>query len=162
MTRYRFIASVILSVIGGGIAIYLTWVHYNMGALVCGNGGCEIVQTSVYATMMGVPIAAFGVAMYATDLGLGLLRLRRSDLEVPLTMIMLAVTLGGTLFSAWLTWLQFTEINALCQWCLASAGVTALLFINELVNAIRLWSEDVDLDGDHEIDHESEALLLSQ
>lgn len=144
MQKNSFILSIVLSVIGAGIAGYLTWVHYNMDALVCGTGGCEIVQTSMYSTMFGLPIAMFGLGMYLTDLGLGLLRVRLKHLEIPLTMAMLAITFAGTIFSGWLTWLQLAQINAICQWCLASAAVTALLFINEAINAYRLWNQDED------------------
>lgn len=150
MRERSFVTAVILSVLGAGVASYLTWVHYNMDVLVCGTGDCEIVQTSVYATMMGVPIAAFGLAMYLTELALGVLRLRHEGLEVPLTMGLLALTLAGTLFSGWLTWLQLGRIEAICQWCLASAAVTALLFVNEVFNVRRLWMQDEhrDLESD--------------
>lgn len=158
MTRHSFLISIILSVIGMGIAAYLTWVHYNMGALVCGNGGCEIVQTSIYATMAGVPIAMFGLAMYVTDLAFGVLRVRRPEFEVQLTMAMLAITFAGTIFSGWLTWIQLFEIQAICQWCLGSAGVTAMLFLNEIANVRRLWIDDDHLPIDTELLPELEEM----
>ena len=45
------------------VSAYLTWVHYQPGALVCTSGeGCETVQQSHYASLLGVPIALYGLS----------------------------------------------------------------------------------------------------
>ncbi|HXH63359.1 MAG TPA: vitamin K epoxide reductase family protein, partial [Gemmatimonadales bacterium] len=57
---------VLLAVVGFFIALYL-WLHNIglIGELKCGTGGCETVQSSVYARIAGVPVAFFGVIGYA-------------------------------------------------------------------------------------------------
>src|SRR4051812_11240116 len=54
----------VLSVLGLGVAGYLTYAHYNQDALVCTVGSCHTVQSSKYAMIGGVPIAIFGACMY--------------------------------------------------------------------------------------------------
>ena len=46
-----------------------------------------------------------------------------------------AVALGGFGFSVYLTYLEIFKIEAICQWCVASAVLMTILF---LLNATRL------------------------
>ena len=46
-----------------------------------------------------------------------------------------AVSLGGFGFSLYLTYLELFKIEAICQWCVASAVLMTILF---LLNATRL------------------------
>jgi uncharacterized membrane protein len=139
--RRALIASLVLAILGAGVGAYLIRVHYDIDALVCGTGDCEVVQTSEYATVMDIPIAIFGTAMYLTVLGLTILRLRKPDLSLPASTAALAITAAGTLYSAWLTWIEIYELEAICQWCVVSATLTTLLFILEVVIFAKLWGE---------------------
>ena len=57
----------VVALAGLAVASYLTYVHYRPDALVCtGGGGCETVQESDYATLVGVPVALLGVLAYAS------------------------------------------------------------------------------------------------
>lgn len=140
--RRALIASLVLAILGAGVGAYLIRVHYDIDALVCGTGDCEVVQTSEYATVMDIPIAIFGTAMYLTVLGLTILRLRKPDLSLPASTAALAITAAGTLYSAWLTWIEIYELEAICQWCVVSATLTTLLFILEVVIFAKLWGEE--------------------
>jgi uncharacterized membrane protein len=108
-----------LAVVGLLISSYLTWVHYAGVAPVCvgGSGACESVQTSSYATIFGVPVAAIGLVGYS---GLLLSALLRGEAGVYLGLL---VALVGTLFSAYLTYLELFVIHAICEWCVASAAL---------------------------------------
>lgn len=128
------------------IELYLVWVHYGLDALVCGSGDCEIVQTSSYATVMDIPIAWFGLLMYLSLLALAGLRLQKPELMLQGSTAALAVTAAGTLYSGWLTWVELYVIEAICQWCVASAIITTLFFVIEIVVFRRLWSGTEDDD----------------
>ncbi len=134
--------SLLLGLVGAGIGAYLVWVHYDLDALVCGLGDCEVVQTSSYAEVFGIPIAILGLLMYVALVGLTLARLLRPALLVPASMAALAITGAGSLYSAWLTWVEIEVLEAICQWCVASAIVTTAMFIVEIVIFSRLWSAD--------------------
>ena len=138
----------LLGLVGTGIGAYLVWVHYDIDALVCGLGDCEVVQTSSYAEVFDIPIAVLGLLMYIALVTLTLARQMRPALLVPASMAALAITGAGTLYSAWLTWVEIEVLEAICQWCVASAIVTTLMFVVEIVIFTRLWSaEDLTADA---------------
>ncbi len=114
-----------LSAIGLLVAGYLTVNKWSGGtALFCTAGsGCDIVQASRYAVILGLPTAAWGAGLYATVGALALLGLppRRW-----LAAFLLAV--AGVSFSLYLTYLSIFEIGATCAYCLASAGIALGLF----------------------------------
>ena len=146
--RRILIASLVLAIAGTAVGAYLIRVHYDIDALVCGTGDCEVVQTSEYATVMDIPIAIFGTAMYLTVLALTLLRMRAPRILLPASTAALAITAAGTLYSGWLTWIEIYEIEAICQWCVISASITTVLFLLEIVIFARLWSDGTDGEED--------------
>lgn len=139
--------SLLLGLVGVGIGAYLVWVHYDLDALVCGLGDCEVVQTSSYAEVFDIPIAILGLLMYIALVALTLARLLRPGHLLPASMAALAITGAGTLYSAWLTWIEIDVLEAICQWCVASAITTTAMFIIEIVIFARLWSAN-DLPDD--------------
>jgi uncharacterized membrane protein len=109
---------------GIGIAGYLTYVHYAGLHPVCGiSHGCETVQTSAYATLLGIPVALLGLISYAVIFIS--LRLRG---ERPL-LTSCALTLIAFAFSVYLTYREVFTIHAICSWCVSSAIVFTLLAI---------------------------------
>ena len=119
----------LLAVAGALISAYLTWSYVQGIAPVCvgGSSGCETVQTSRYADILGIPVASLGLLAYAGLLGSALIRDKRAAL------LGLLIALVGTLFSAYLTYLEIFVIRAFCQWCVASAALmVASLFLTAL------------------------------
>lgn len=138
--RSLLFASAVIGALGTLVGAYLIRVHYDLDALVCGTGDCEVVQSSSYSTVMSIPIAAFGTAMYLTVLVLNAARLRAPRLVTPASAIALAITGAGTLYSAWLTWIEVYELQAICQWCVVSAILTTMLFLMEVTVFRQLWA----------------------
>ncbi|HET7034328.1 MAG TPA: vitamin K epoxide reductase family protein [Thermomicrobiaceae bacterium] len=136
--RTRQIISLVLALAGIVVAGYLTYVHYNLTALVCTVGNCEKVQTSSYAVVGGVPIALLGLLMYVAILLLGVARWLRPEQSLTITAAMFAIVLAGAVYAAYLTYLELAVINAICQWCVASALLTAALLINEGYSTFQL------------------------
>jgi uncharacterized membrane protein len=127
-----------LAIVGLLISGYLTWVHYMGVAPVCvgGTGGCETVQASSYATILGVPVAVIGLFGYS---GLLFSTLLRGDVGVYLGFL---ISLVGTLFSAYLTYLEIFVIHAICQWCVASAVIMVAALICAALAAWRLTENE--------------------
>lgn len=125
-----------LAVAGTGVAAYLSWVALDgeQDALCSGIGDCQAVQSSEFAEIGGVPIAMLGLAMYVTLLGLVIARRllpapREDALAHPLASATFAVALSGTLYSAYLTYLELFEIEAICAWCVTSAVIVTLIAV---------------------------------
>jgi uncharacterized membrane protein len=113
-----------------GVAAYLSFVEVSQVEALCGPvGNCNAVQRSPYATLFGVvPMAVLGLAAYIA-IGFawalqhfGPRRWRRLG-----HLSTLGLTLGGTLFSIYLTFLEPFVIGATCLWCLTSAVVMTLM-----------------------------------
>ena len=116
------LAALVLALIGLGVASYLTYVHYEDIRPVCGLGGdCVKVQTSEWSKLAGIPVAVLGLVAYATIL---------VSLVVPGEEALIAgalTSLVGFGFSAYLTYRELFTIDAICQWCVASAIIMTLL-----------------------------------
>ena len=126
------VASIAVGVIGLAIATYLTVVHYAGGSPVCAIAhGCATVQKSDYATFAGIPVAVLGVVGYLGILG-SLLR----DDETART-VTAFLSIAGLGFSAWLTYVEVGELNAICIWCVGSAICMALLTGLSIVRLLR-------------------------
>jgi uncharacterized membrane protein len=132
----RWIVSLALAIAGIADAIYLTIVHYDSTALVCGIGDCHTVQASKYAEIAGVPIAILGLLMYVAITVLGAARFRLPAFADRLTFMNFALALAGTAYAAYLTYLEIAVINAICQWCVVSALLTLAIL---LVEGTSVW-----------------------
>ena len=114
------IAAAVFALAGLGVATYLTWAHYADASVICvSGGGCETVQESTYSEIAGIPVAALGVAAYATILALIAWDTPAARLAAA------AIALVGLLFSGYLLVLQLFVIDAICVWCVANDVVIA-------------------------------------
>lgn len=141
-TRRLPIVVLALSLLGSGVASYLTYTHYNHDALVCSVGDCGTVQSSDYATIGPIPIAILGLGMYLVVALTAVARVARSG---PLsfeswTVASWAMSLAGLLYAAYLTYVELWVIDAVCQWCVASAIITLCIVVSESLLLWRLTS----------------------
>lgn len=117
-----------LSLVGAGIAGYLSWRHAVGGPIACGgSGGCDIVNASRYAYFLGVPVAYLGLGLYGTLLGLALVQLLYPRAQAWLPVMVLALAAAGAGFSLYLTAMEVFVIRAICRWCVASQVVILLI-----------------------------------
>jgi len=98
-------AMIVLTVIGLGVATYLTVVHYvGFQALACvgghaGHSSCQTVQSSTWSKLAGVPVALIGLVGYVFILGSLLIPDREES-----RLATLGLTLIGFGFSGYLTY----------------------------------------------------------
>jgi uncharacterized membrane protein len=120
----------LLAVIGLGISLYLSWVYLSGGTPLCGGStGCASVQASPYARVGAIPVPVLGAVGYSVILALALLAQGWSEQRHTVMLVLFGTALVGLLFSAYLTYVEFFVIDAVCRWCVASAVDMALLFI---------------------------------
>lgn len=128
--RYKGIAVLALAglFISGYLLLYKLGVY---GELMCGaGGGCDIVQASRWASFLGLPVAGWGTAWYAAAFGLAIVGVRGAPGERPWPAWgLLGLAVAGTLFSAYLTYIELFVLRAICRWCVASAVLTVLILL---------------------------------
>jgi uncharacterized membrane protein len=124
------IASAVFAALGAAISAYLLYVRESGGELVCSTGGCETVQSSEYAEVLGLPVAALGLAGFLALLVASLARCEWARLA----QATLALAAFG--FALYLLAVQLWVIDALCPWCVATDVLTTALATLALVRLL--------------------------
>jgi uncharacterized membrane protein len=124
-------AVALLALVGFFVALYLWFYKIGViGNLQCGSGSCEYVQTSAYGSLFGVPVAFYGVVGYAVLFGVALVGLQPRFLASPgPTRAIAALSTGGVLFTLYLIYVELFVIQAICRWCMVSAGIIAAIAV---------------------------------
>lgn len=132
MTKRMMIAA--LALIGVFVATYLMLYKIGViGELTCSIRGCETVNSSRWATFLGMPVAAWGVAFYVATFVVAVIGTTRTyEDEGNFSQALTLMSGVGVLFSAWLTYLELFVIHAVCMWCVVSAVIVILIFILSL------------------------------
>lgn len=129
--RWQPIATLVLSLFGLGVAIYLTITHFSPHALVCVKNAtfnCEKVTTSPQSEIFGIPVAILGLAFFIPMIILCLpVAWRSTDRRVHLARLILAITGVGMIL--YLLIAELFIIKAICLWCSSVHVVTFFLFV---------------------------------
>ena len=126
----------ILGMVGIGISAYLAYVHYKEVEPVClPITDCNAVLSSHYSAIWGVPLSILGLLMYIVLTILGFWHLRkRNEGQAVMALGIYTVALSGTLFSAYLYYLEIFVIQAFCTWCIASSLVMVSTLVISIIN----------------------------
>src|SRR6476646_6606007 len=118
------VVSTFVAAFGIGVATYIAIADSGGGSPVClaGGHGCQTVAESSYSHLLGVNVAVFGIVGYVLLLVCALLR---GDAARMGGFCVALVCFG---FSVYLTYLELFVIDAICQWCVASAVLMTVLF----------------------------------
>lgn len=144
MNRTALVGALLaLSFLGIADSWYLLQSAVTDTALSCDIGGgldgCNIVAQSPYSQFLGTPLALYGVGFYALMFLLAAVVVGVHRRLLYRALFWLATL--GALASVVFLGIQFFLIQALCVYCIASAGITFLLWFL----AHRLLGEDIPL-----------------
>lgn len=118
----------LLGLAGLGLLLttYLLVVHLSGGnMLFCTEGSsCEVVQESRWATLLGLPMALWGMGLYAA---LALVASTGSNAATRWRRLF-SLSLIGVLISVYLTAMGWFTLEALCGWCLVSLALLLVIF----------------------------------
>jgi uncharacterized membrane protein len=134
-----WVSCIFLSIIGLSDSIYLTWIKltHNEASCIIGVGDCFSVNTSKWSEWNGIPIALIGAIGFLAILLILLLESRLQVIKSNAPLIIFGITLVGVAYSAFLTYLEFFVIKALCPYCLISATTMLVLFVITIVRLVR-------------------------
>ena len=135
---------IIIAAIGLINALYLSWVKLTNNEAAClpGLGDCSTVNLSRYSEIYGVPVALLGAGAFLVILIFLVLEYRpvfSPDLSL---FIVFGISLVGTLYSAYLTYLEIAVIRAICPYCVISAIAMTLVLILTLPKLLRRASNE--------------------
>ncbi|MFA5842291.1 MAG: vitamin K epoxide reductase family protein [Candidatus Gracilibacteria bacterium] len=131
-----------INLLGFAIAAYLTYLHFNpTQEAVCHINdylNCEVANSSSYSTLWGIPVAMLGLAAYLLlfEMGRAILKEKKWIRPIGLRSVkgilvgMFLLAGAGTLFSLYLTYVEFFILGALCVFCLAQQ---ILIFLEVLL-----------------------------
>jgi len=130
-----------LAILGAGISGFLVANHYAyLSADFCSVASwldCNEVNQSAWSEILGIPVAAIGLAGFLVLLVLALdLRLREAPRFRPWQMLALAAV--GVAFGLYLLGVELLALHLFCLLCLVSLvlGITILAF-----TALAFWSD---------------------
>ena len=124
---------VVIAVLAIGLTSYLVYVHYSGIKPVCTAGqSCIKVQSSVWSKLDGVPVALIGLIGYIA-IFFSLLAPDREETRLAT----LGMTLAGFGFSAYLTYREIFSIHAICEECVSSFVLIAILLSCSVVRYLR-------------------------
>ena len=94
------------------------------------NGKCDTVVNSKYSKFLGVDLTVGGMGYYAAIAVIyAVLLVLGESVPDEITFIVLGISLGAFLFSAYLTAIQAFVLKSWCTWCLCSAALSTLIAI---------------------------------
>jgi uncharacterized membrane protein len=114
-----------LSIAGMALTAYLTFTSWSGGTVRgCSAGsGCDVVLTSRWATLFGLPTAFWGFLAYAGIAAIAFIKRVDQHWRYAWT-----AALFGVAFSVYLTTISLTVLDATCPYCLTSLTLmTAIL-----------------------------------
>lgn len=127
---------IILAACGGfGIALYIAHKKRKGEVLVCPIGHtCDTVIHSEYSRFFGIPVEFFGMGYYLFTL-LSYIAFFIFSFPPPSVFIFLVfvLTIIAFLFSVYLIFIQAAVLKQWCTWCLASAGLSSIIFLMSML-----------------------------
>jgi uncharacterized membrane protein len=125
-----------VALVGFADAALLTVEHYRGVIPPCTTAGCDLVLTSPYSSILGIPVSLLG-ALYYLAIAVGAFvylesRHGRGEIAAHHSAILkwaLLATVLGLLMSIWFTAAQVFIIHSYCLYCLGSAATSTTLFV---------------------------------
>jgi len=130
MKRLGVVGILVLAFLGLADSAYLAEHEASGTPLLCNIqnfSGCNVVATSQYSHIFGIPLAEFGVLFYSIVFVLAALELVIFDRLLRRVLQMAALI--GVAASLYFTLVQIFFIGAFCIYCLASALITVFILI---------------------------------
>ncbi len=134
MNRGRAIA--VLALLGALDSAYLLLAKLGyIGGLVCTiSHGCDLVNTSIYAQWLGLPVAGIGLVGYLVLLGLALVGTQpRWAYNRRVDQFLVLFSGVAVAFTLYLSYAEFFILRAICQWCVLSQLIIVAIFVLSLL-----------------------------
>lgn len=148
-TRARVALGLIslLCAFGVGVGIYMTW-HHELsvygpagafgeiaGCAEAEGVSCDVVNTSAWSELLGVPQFTWAIPMYLT---LGALALWGAARERSATWIVFALAVWSAVYSGFLAYISKVELQTWCLWCIRLYATNAAILVLAGIAAFKM------------------------
>lgn len=160
------IALLVLSLLGVGISIYLTTVHYQHVPLVCSDSGvidCARVTTSRYSVVPGttIPITVPGLLWFAVSGTLAVVAWRIWPERKAVRLAQMVWTALGLLTVLYLVYAEIVLLRAICAWC-TGLHVIILAMLLIAVFQVQQPESEEDVEAEDEDDAVASTIVRSE
>ena len=150
---YSLIAIMLLSLAGMYFGIILTQFHYallerqdNPSAelLPCtlsDSFNCDLVNSSSYSELFGIPVAFLGFLFYLFLFLSCIVCFWKKKYATKILVVLHVIVIVGILFSAYLFYVAYFIIGAICPYCIIMDSITIALLILTKVAAEKKYGE---------------------
>ncbi len=154
--RWQPLTTLLLSLFGFGVSIYLTITHFSPHALVCVSNStfnCEKVTTSPQSEVFGIPVAILGLFFFVPMIALcSPMAWRSTDRRIHLARLALSIVGVGMIL--YLIIAELFIIKAICLWCSSVHIVTFILFVIIVTASPLVLSTDYSSDPGYDESYE--------
>lgn len=129
MTARVLVVIAVLAVVGIAVSSVSLYHHYGTSKTsycdIGENFNCDIVNRSIYSTVLGIPDALIGIVGYGALLALATLYRRKAETPV----MLLIASVAGLGFALYLTYVEAFVLATWCILCLSSLTVISLITV---------------------------------
>lgn len=148
------IVILLCSVVGVGISIYLTSVHYQHAPLICSAQGvidCAQVLSSSFSVVPGtsLPISVPGLGWCVVSAALAIVVLYLGRERRRLLFAQFAWSLLGIITVLYLVYAEIVRIHSICIWCTALHVLILAMFLITIVH-LQMPSTQLELNEEDE------------
>ena len=161
MNKLPRVLTLLLSIVGAAIAAYLTYTHFQVTAdpdfsSICNVNetlNCDVVNSSKFSEVLGIPIALIGLAFYVTLAILSLLSMGKKQEGPRAPAVIWGLSFLSVFLSAGLAYISGAMLGAWCLFCISlyvvnlgllgtswwASGLTLKPLIKELDQELRVF-----------------------
>lgn len=142
----------VLALIGIGISVYLTSVHYETAPLVCSTSGlidCARVLASSYSVVPGttIPISVPGLLWCLAMGSLAFIAWRILPGRRSVLLAELGLAILGILTVLYLVYVELVRLHTICAWC---TGLHVIILAMLLITVVLVQQSSPALEDDEE------------
>ena len=154
----------VLAIVGIGISIYLTSVHYDNAPLVCSASGivdCARVLASPHSVVPGttIPISVPGLLWCVVMGALAFTAWRILPGRRSLLIAELVWAVSGIVTVLYLVFVELVRLHTICAWC---TGLHAIILAMLLVTVVQVQQSSSELEEVDEEEEEKPSVISSR
>jgi protein-disulfide isomerase/uncharacterized membrane protein len=131
------LGTAVAGALGSLASLYLARQHANPGGSICNideTFNCDLVNTSEYAEIGGIPIAVLGAAFYIAVTAVAAMALSDEEKYPNASVLVTLASIPAVVYGVFLAWAS-SQIGAWCLFCISTYGFSLILLVSGVLGA---------------------------